>query len=140
MEIQLLREEEIFPEAKVIEKAIGSAYRIYDEFISTIEGESYRLVPEWNYYRDGKAWLCKIVFRKKTILWLSVWKRYFKVSFYFTEKTIGGIHELTIDDKIKKSLKEGTNVGKLIPVIINVKHKSQINDILQIIRYKKDLK
>ncbi len=140
MEIQLLREEEVYPEEKVIEKALGSVYRTYNEFIMTIQDEPYGLVPVWNYYKDGKAWLCKIVFKKKTILWLSVWKTFFKASFYFTEKTIRGIHGLTIDEKIKESLKEGNNIGKLIPVIINVRHKNQMDELLQIIMYKKNLK
>jgi len=140
MKIQLLREEKVYPEEKVIENALGRAYSTYIEFIIAIQDESYGLVPAWNYYKDGKAWLCKIVLKNKTILWLSIWKTFFKASFYFTEKTIGGIHDLAIDEKIKESLMESKNIGKLIPVIINVKHKNQLYDLLQIIMYKKNLK
>ncbi|PKP08994.1 MAG: hypothetical protein CVU09_13085 [Bacteroidetes bacterium HGW-Bacteroidetes-4] len=37
---------------------------------------------QWRYYNDGKAWLCKVSYKKKTVFWLSVWEAYFKVAFY----------------------------------------------------------
>lgn len=52
---------------------------------------------------DGKAWLCKVVFKKKTGFWLSVWDGFFKAGFYFVERHCPGIHELEIDDSIINS-------------------------------------
>ena len=51
---------------------------------------------EWRYYNDGKAWLCKVVNKKKTVFWLSIWEHYFKTSFYFTEKHLESIDALNI--------------------------------------------
>jgi hypothetical protein len=31
-----------------------------------------KLIIEWDYYKDGKSWLCKIINKKKTICWLSI--------------------------------------------------------------------
>ncbi|ULQ60863.1 DUF3788 domain-containing protein [Brucepastera parasyntrophica] len=88
MNNQLLRDASVFPDGKILESALGKAYPVYSEFMDTITSGEYNLEPEWRYYNDGKAWLCKIQYKKKTVLWLSVWERFFKTSFFFTEKTV----------------------------------------------------
>jgi hypothetical protein len=139
MEI-LLKDEKIYPDDQVIHAALGSVYSVYKEFMTRIQNESIGLAPEWRYYRDGKAWLCKIVYKKKTVLWLSLWQPFFKVVSYYTEKTIPGVYDLPIDEKIKESVRTGVRIGKFIPVIIEVSQKEQLEDIYKIIEYKKAIK
>ena len=140
METRLLGDKEVFPSKEVLEKALGKSYLAFNELIETISNEKYAIVYEWRYYKDGKSWLCKVSNKKKTVCWISVWNKFFKVGFYFTEKTRLGINELSIDNKIKEDFNQSKNIGKLIPLVINVSRKEQINDVLKIIEYKKKLK
>ena len=140
METRLLGDKEVFPSKEVLEKALGKSYLAFHELIETISNEKYAIVSEWRYYKDGKSWLCKVSNKKKTVCWISVWNKFFKVGFYFTEKTRLGINELSIDNKIKEDFNQSKNIGKLIPLVINVSRKEQINDVLKIIEYKKKLK
>ena len=114
MEAPLLKDPAISPTKKVLENVLGKSYAAYEELINTIQADN--LLPSWNYYNDGKAWLCKVQFKKKTIFWLSVWDKYFKMGFYFTEKNCKGIFEMEIDEGIKKDFKEHKPVGKLLPL------------------------
>ena len=107
--------------------------------MNTVEGERFRLTSTWNYYNDGKAWLCKVQFKKKTVFWLSIWDQYFKLAFYFTEKNGKGIFDLDIDEKIKKEFKEQPPVGKLLPLVLTINKKIQLKDVLKIVEYKKSL-
>ena len=140
METPLLREKEVYPNKEVLEKALGKSYLALNELIETISNEKYALVPEWRYYKDGQSWLCKVSYKKKTVCWISVWNKFFKAGFYFTEKTRSGIDELNIEKKIKEDFSQSKNIGKLIPLVINVTRKKQIDDVLKIIKYKKELK
>lgn len=140
METQLLREENPFPDADVLRVKLGDIYDVYEGFVAAITKEPYSLQMDWNYYKDGKSWLCKITFRKKTVIWLSVWDDCFKVSFFFTEKTKSGIAELNIEQSIKESFSKSKNIGKLIPLVISIRGKSQVDDILKIIEFKKSIK
>jgi hypothetical protein len=140
MGTQLLREENPFPDACVLKQNLGDKYDLYAGFVSKITSEPYCLRMEWNYYKDGKAWLCKNTFRKKTVMWLSVWDDCFNVSFFFTEKSKSGIEELKIDPSIKESFLNSKNIGKLIPLVISIKEMSQIGDVLKIIEFKKSIK
>ena len=140
MEEQLLRDPTVFPADTVIQIALGNQYEIYERFISETAEPHFGLKHEWRYYRDGKAWLCKVTHKKKTVLWLSVWRSYFKTGFYFAGKNGAGIDGLPIDEAIKKEFREGQPIGKLKPLIINISKIEQLQDLLRVIQYKMSCK
>lgn len=140
MEAPLLKDPAVSPTKKVLENVLGKSYPAYEELIATIENKDCGLSPQWNYYNDGKAWLCKVQFKKKTIFWLSIWDKYFKMGFYFTEKNCKGIFELDVEDSIKKEFKANKPIGKLLSLGLSINKKSQLKDALKIVEYKKNLK
>ena len=105
----ILSDPMVEPNKDVLEKSLGEKYNLYNNFVSQINEKS--LVLEWNYYNDQKCWLCKILHKKKNICWLSIWNVGFKLTFYFSEKTLHGIYELEINEKIKQSASEMKPVG-----------------------------
>lgn len=140
MDTMLLKDQDVFPSKDVLADALGTSFSAYEELMSVISGDDFLMTPEWRYYSDGKAWLCKTCFKKKTVFWLSVWEGFFKTSFYFTAKNSAGIMELGIDEKIKNDFTNHQAVGKLLPLVINIKNTDHLSDLLQIIKYKKSLK
>ena len=138
METQVLIDPLVEPDDKVLKHALGEKYNLYKTFSEKI-GEQ-NLTIEWNYYKDGKSWLGKILNKKKNICWLSVWDTGFRLTFYFTNKTIDGLNELSISDEIKKQAIETKPIGKLIPVIMQIGSKSLIDDGLKILDYKRQVK
>jgi DNA transformation protein len=137
-ENKILIDPNIYPEKDILEKALSNKYKFYKTFMDKIKEEN--LTEEWNYYKDGKSWLCKILNKKKTICWLSIWNIGIKLSFYFTEKTINGINDLEINDEIKEIAKEAESIGKLLPIIFVIDDNKKINDATKIIKYKMKLK
>jgi len=140
MDKHLLNDPDVHVSSEVLQNALGTSYPTYEKTVAVITGDPYGLVPEWRYYNDGKAWLCKVVFRKKTIFWISVWDGFFKAGFYFVEKHCPGIHDLEIDENIKHELKKAKPFGTLYPVGLVLSREEQIPDLLKIIEYKKKLK
>jgi hypothetical protein len=122
----------------ILESVLGKKHKIFENFVSKIT--EMGLVLEWNYYKDQKCWLCKVLNKKKNICWLSVWNIGFKLTFYFTEKTIDGVYELDIDDEIKKFGHEMKPVGKLRPLLFLVDNNKIIKDSIKLLDYKIKLK
>lgn len=139
MSTQPLSDASILPTPEVIENALGSSYATYQQFREKIT-DQMQLTEEWRYYNDGKAWLCKVVFKKKTVFWLSVWEGFFKVGFYFTDKYRNEVEALDIDEKLLEDFRSNKNIGKLLPLSVDVDHPEQIDDLLKIISLKKKLK
>ena len=140
METQLLREASTYPSMEVLSEALGKNYSLFEELINTVTDGKYHLELKWNYYNDGKAWLCKVCKKSRTIFWLSIWDQYYKTIFFFTTKTVLGIADLKVAVKIKKELKDTKPIGKLVPIIIRIDKKEQIKDVLIIMEYKIRLK
>lgn len=140
MDTPVLSNKDVYPGDEVLNSVLGKTFPAYKEFISAVTGKEYGLEPVWNYYNDGKSWLCKVIYKKKTVFWLSVWEGNFKTAFYFTDKTKNGIFDLPIAEEIKEDFKTRAYIGKLIPLVISVTKKKQLKDILAVIEYKVKLK
>ena len=91
---------------------------------------------EWRYYNDGKAWLCKVQYKKRTIVWMSAWKGYMQATIYFSEKYINKIYGLDISEEAKEKIKSTKNTGKSKPCIFEIRSKAVLNDFSQLMQFK----
>jgi len=136
---QLLRNPETEPGDRLFRVILSEQLcQTYEELLKIVS--QMGLSHEWRYYNDGKAWLCKITHKKKTVAWLSLWENTFKTGFYFTEKTGAGIISLDIDNKIKSSFSQNKPIGKLLPLTLEIDHKNKLEDFRKIAVYKMSLK
>ena len=138
MEKLLLREQEIYPNNNVLQILLGDVFNAYQELEALLI--SYDLILNWNYYKDGKAYLCKVTYKKKTVFWLSIWETYIKIGFYFNENTSLGIYDLDIDQSIITNFDQTKHVGKFRQLIFEIRDNSQFGDLTKIITYKMSLK
>lgn len=134
----VLNNPDLYPDESVLKEVLTEGvYNLYTELLTAITSKSVMdLTWEWRYYNDGKSWLCKVVNKKRTIFWLSVWEGYFKVSFYFTEKHKEGIAFLPISESAKNQFIAAKPIGKLIPLTIDVYSEEQLEDVLTIAKFR----
>lgn len=135
--VQLLRDESSGPTEDNLAAAMGE--KLFSIYKSTMQlfGDAH-LAAEWHFYKDGNAWLCKAQHKNKTVAWLSVWKTYIRLCFYFTEKTGRDIEHLPVSPEVIQTFKEANPVGRLLPLIMDINRKSQLKDLEKIMRYKID--
>ena len=131
---QLLLDEAIYPSEEVIWAALGDVYPAYQSFCATLETMS--ITMEWRYYKDSKAWLCKCQHKKKTVFWLSVWDGFFKAAFFFAESARESLLALPMDQPLTFE----RNVGKSVPVVMELREEGQLGDFERLAAYKKNLK
>ncbi|MDR1644202.1 MAG: DUF3788 domain-containing protein [Tannerellaceae bacterium] len=139
MDKPLLNEQTIFPSKEVLKGILADSYPVFEE-LSTILTNEHGLVLEWNYYNDGKRWLCKVLNKKKNLFWLSVWNKSFQASFYFTEKHLESFAALDISETLKEDLCRTKPIGKLLPLLLKIRTNEQLPDLLKIVEFKKNLK
>jgi len=135
----LLRDPKVKPDEKLLRSVLGNeSYALYSRVLFEIGSMGAEF--QWNYYKDGKSWLCKVVMKKKTLFWLSVWDGYFKAGFYFTEKHVEPILALGIDTRLKECFATAKPIGKLIPLTLNVDSNAKIDDLIVVAQFKSSLK
>jgi hypothetical protein len=137
---KLLSEQNVLPTKEVLQNVLGETYLVFNELMEIITNNQFRLVKKCGYYNEGKSWLCKVCYKKKTVFWLSVLDNFFKLGFYFNEKNGSGMANLEIGNNIKEDFNRLKKTGKCKLLVIDMHRKEQINDVIKLIEYKKGLK
>ena len=133
---QLLTSPDAAPTPDVLEHELGDRYAIYETLTARFASPEFDVRPEWRYYRDGGAWLCKMTRRAKTVFWLSAWTSCLKAGFYFTTRTGDGIAALPIDASLKAAFASAAPIGKLVPLLIEVRGDEQLDDLFTVAAYR----
>lgn len=89
-----LRDESVYPDERVLKGILGESYPAYGELLRLYDKTGLKY--EWRYYKDGKAWLCKVQKKNKTIVWMSAWQGYMQATIYFLERYVDELDTLPI--------------------------------------------
>ena len=129
-----LNDENEYPDEVVLQGILGKSYPAYLELLGLFQ--RHELEYLWRYYKDGKAWLCKVQKKKKTIVWMSAWNGYMQASIYFPIRRMDDVFELDISEEIKGKFRNTKNVGKSKPCIFEIRNPEILNDFDKVMRYK----
>ena len=129
-----LNDESVYPDEKILKAILGRSYNAYCKLLELFDANEMEYT--WRYYRDGKAWLCKVQKKKRTIVWMSAWKGYMKATIYFPEKYINEIYKLDISEEMKDKIRKTKNTGKSKPCIFEIRNKKILEDINKVIQFK----
>ncbi len=133
-----LRDENVYPDEKILRKVLNISYESYVRLLDLFTKNE--LSYEWRYYRDGKAWLCKVQMRKRTIVWISAWNGFLLATIYFPEKYLEKVYDLAISEEVKIKIKSTKYVGKLKPCIFEIRDLTKLNDFSKIMKLKIECK
>ena len=133
-----LRDETIYPDIEVLSSVLGEAFESYLSLIDLYKKND--LVNEWRYYKDGKAWLGKVQKKKKTIVWMSVWKGYTQAAIYFPVRLLDEILALDISEVQKEKIMQTKSVGKSKPCIFEIRNQDDLIDLEKVIQFKISIK
>jgi len=129
-----LREENIYPDEMVLRSILGQSYKIYVDLLELFQKNEMNY--EWRYYHDGKAWLCKVQKKKKTVVWMSAWKGFVQATIYFPLKFLESVLALDISEKTKEKITNTKNVGKSKPCIFEIRSKEILTDFEKVMNLK----
>ncbi len=121
-----LRDADVFPDDAVLKPILRESFRAYKELLELFA--KHGMTWEWRYYHDGKAWLCKVQKKKRTIVWMSAWKDFMQATLYFPEKHIDMIYALDINEETRERFRLTKNVGKSKPCIFEIREIEILHD------------
>lgn len=122
-----LRDEHIYPDDNVLSTILNDSFSAYQELLELFK--SREMTTEWRYYHDGKAWLCKVQKKKRTIVWMSAWKDYMQVTVYLPVRMLDKLEELELSENVFNKILSTKNVGKSKPCIFEVKNNKMFIDL-----------
>jgi len=129
-----LKDENIYPDESVLSEILGQSYNAYLDLIKLFD--KLDMNYEWRYYRDGKAWLCKVQKKKKTIVWMSAWRGYMQATIYFPHRFLESVLSLKITEESKEKITNTKDVGKSKPCIFQIRSKEVLVDFEKVMNFK----
>jgi hypothetical protein len=129
-----LKDQSIYPDDGVLQQVLGKSYSAYCELLKLFDDNE--MVYEWRYYRDGKAWLCKVQKKKRTIVWMSAWTGFMQAAIYFPERLLDEIYAMDISEQMKNKIRETKNVGKSKPCIFEIRNRDILNELNTVMQFK----
>jgi hypothetical protein len=129
-----LKDENIYPDETVLRSVIDKAYDVYARLLEYFDRNE--MVHEWRYYDDGKAWLCKVQKKNRTVVWMSAWKGYLQAVIYFPEKYLDKLYELDLTEEAKQKIRSTRNIGKSKPCIFEIRDDTIFNDFSKVVNFK----
>ena len=136
MEPPVLTDPNLVPSEDVIFSHIGRQRAQWEALFRFIHAEHPEFVATWRYYNDGKSWLMNVSRKKKTVFWLSVLERGFRITCYFTDRAAGAIKASTLSADLKAQFTEGRRVGRLAGITITFRKKRDVQDAKTLIALK----
>ena len=129
-----LKDENIYPNDKVLQQILEKSYEAYSTLLYLFNSNG--LTHEWRYYKDGKAWLCKVQKKKKTIVWMSVWQEYMKAAIYIPKRLLENVYTLDISIDTKQKIEATKDIGKSKPCMFEIRDVKILLDFEKVMQYK----
>lgn len=136
----VLNDKNKYPNTKILTMHLGKSTNAWNAFIDLLKSAYPLISTEWGYYIDGKSWLFKVTKKTKTICWVSVWNRYFKVTFYFNNKAEEILKKSLLDKRLKKHWLKDKENGNTRPITIEVKSKTDLKTVKILIDLNESIK
>ncbi len=133
-----LSNEAVYPDDTVLKMILGESFDAYCSLLRLYDENE--MSHEWRYYKDGKAWLCKVRYKKRTIAWMSAWKGYMKATIYIPEKYFALLDEVDMSEGTKAKIVSANNVGKSKPCMFEIRDKEVLKDFERVMRFKMIMK
>lgn len=119
-EILKLTDKNVIPDDDYIFSIIGEKKTLWLALMAWLSENYKESSGSWNFYNDGKQWIFKMVYKKKTLFWISLLKYTFKVTFYLGDKAEPLIESSDLNAKIKEDFKKGPRYGKIRGITIKM--------------------
>lgn len=129
-----LNDETIEPTDEVLKSILGTSYKAYKELLELFDKNE--MTYTWRYYKDGKAWLCKVAKKKRTIVWMSAWKRYMKATIYIPDKYKEDLKGIDVTKETMERMMNTKGVGKSKPCMFEIKDSSVLEDFNTVMQFK----
>jgi hypothetical protein len=136
----LLTNKEIYPSDELIFSIIGDKKQLWKSILEHMDNSYKDSKGRWNFYNDGKRWLYKMVYKKKTVFWAGILNDTFRITFYFGNKAETIIENSGLPQSIIEEFRTAKKYGLIRPVSFIIRDKTDVDNVLKMIDIKSKIK
>jgi hypothetical protein len=133
MEKPVLSDPSVFPDQDLLFGIIGTNEVHWQKLMAKVHARYPDAVEQWNYYKDGKNWLFRMMRRKKTLFWIGVLAETFRITFYFGDKAEPLIEASSLPLVLKQGFKTSKRYGHIRAISLRVERDEDIENALKLV-------
>lgn len=130
----VLTDENIYPDMPLLKAVLADSYTQYQKLLDLFHKND--LKETWQFYHDGKAWLCKVQRKSKTIAWMSAWEGFMQATIYVPLRLLDDVLSLEMDNLYKERIVSTKNIGKSKPCIFKIKNEEELKNFEVLMHFK----
>lgn len=124
----------VYPDDERLKGVLGNSFDAYRELLDLYSKNEMQWA--WRYYRDGKAWLCKVQKKTRTLVWMSAWKGYMQAAVYIPLRLLDEVYALPLEAETKARIEKTRDVGRSKPCIFEIRSTDILKDLDLLIQFK----
>jgi ABC-type uncharacterized transport system YnjBCD substrate-binding protein len=136
----ILSDPAIIPDDELMKSLLGDKMQWWHHIMNHTMQNYPSVTPIWKYYNDGKQWLFRLLKKKDTIFWTTLYEDTFRVTFYFPDRVEPLIEASTLPEKMKEDFFNGHRYGKIRGITVKVESQQDIEKVLELVAIKFQIK
>lgn len=128
------RDAQVSPDTENLRDTLQASFAAYEHLVSYVT--THGLEIGWKYYKDGSAWLCKIVMKKDTIAWLSAWRGYFMTTVYISRKFAAELERVPVAPDTMRAMMDAGEGRKNIPCTFTIRTLQDLSELYAVMEFK----
>ena len=136
----VLSDPTVFPDDIVILPYLKKEEAKRKEILNYMSEKYQGSAGECRFYNDGKQWLFKMQYRKKTVFWMAICDGAFRITFYFGGKAEPAIVKSNLPEAAKDQYLTGERYGNIRAITFRSTDIKDISEVYNTIDLKISLK
>ncbi len=136
MEHRVLLDKSIEPNDDLLLEVLGGSGQYWKKIKQHLNDEYGDFNEIWKYYYQKSGWFLQIERKKRTLFWLTPYKEYFCITFWFGDKAVAVIEKSDVPNQTKERLRNAKKykIGRSIP--IDVRQQKDIQLVEKLLKIK----
>ena len=136
----LLSDKETIPTDDLIFSLIGDKKNLWKSIMEHMKEQYPESGGQWKYYNDGKRWLFKMIWKKKTVFWISLIKNTFRITFWFPDRAQQAIESSELPMSLKKEFTNAKKYGSTRGLTLIINDLSDVENVRVLVAIRTKIK
>jgi hypothetical protein len=136
----ILSDPMVNPDNELISAILGDKMIWWNTIMDHTMTSYPNVTPIWRYYNDGKQWLFRLLKKKDTIFWTTLFEDTFRITFYFPDRVEPLIEASNLPVKMKEDFFTGHKYGKIRGMTVKMESQQDIEKVLELVAIKFQIK
>ena len=136
MAISALDDKSAIPNDEMVAAVLGDTSAIWAELQSYVKEEFPNITGEWKHYGKRAGWTCKLISKKRNLLFFVPQNGCFRVRIVLGEKAVACAETADLPDEIKTAIEAATPYAEGRSIDIDITRCEQLEPVKTLLKIK----